>query len=253
MNNEYKKAVELLSEADHGVAFTGAGISIESGIPVFRGPNGLWSKYDPTVLELQYFYNNPAHAWSVIKEIFYDYYGKVEPNHAHRVLGWLEQKGYLKSVITQNIDNLHQEGGSSNVLEFHGTYMKMECASCGRKFDVEEVSLQLEIPSCPECGGLLKPDFIFFGEAIPEPAGSKSFSESEQTDLMLVVGTTGDVMPASMLPYKAKENGATIIEVNVKPSAYTDSITDIYLEGKATEVMGHLYDGLSGDDAAFEG
>lgn len=241
MDEKYQKAAELISRANHAVAFTGAGISVESGIPVFRGPDGLWSKYDPTVLELQYFYNYPRKAWSVIKEIFYDYFGKVAPNRAHEVLGWMEQNNLLSSVITQNIDNLHQEGGNRNVLEFHGTYVKMECTSCGKEYNVQDVSLDDEVPTCEECGGLLKPAFIFFGEAIPEPAGSQSFKETEITDLMIVVGTTGEVMPASMLPYKAKEEGATIIEVNVKPSAYTDSITDIYLEGKATEVMDRLY------------
>lgn len=241
MNDLYNQAAKWIYNSSDVVAFTGAGISVESGIPVFRGPEGLWSKYDPSILELQNFYNNPEKSWAVIKEIFYDYFGKVEPNKAHKVIGQLEQEGHIRSVITQNIDNLHQEGGSRTVYEFHGNYISLQCTKCGKKYPVDQVNLNAKVPRCPNCNHLLKPDFIFFGEAIPEPAGSKSYAEASACEVMLVIGTTGEVMPASVIPYEAKENGAKIIEVNTEPSQFTSQITDVFLEGKATKVMDRLY------------
>ncbi len=239
--DNYEKAAEWIAASSDVVVFTGAGISVESGIPPFRGPDGLWSKYDPSVLELSSFHNKPQKTWKILKEIFYEHFETVEPNRAHEIIGQLEKEGYVRSVVTQNIDNLHQEGGSQTVWEFHGTYRRFECQSCGKTFSFEQIDIDVEVPECPECGGLLKPDIIFFGEGIPEPAGSKAFEEAENCDIMLVVGTTGEVMPASMIPNRARESGARIIEVNKKPSSYTNRVTEIYLEGKATEVMEKLY------------
>lgn len=244
MEYSYKQAATWIYNSSDVVAFTGAGISVESGIPVFRGPEGLWSKYDPSILELQNYYNHPEKSWAVIKEIFYDYFGKVEPNKAHKIIGQLEIDGHIRSVITQNIDNLHQEGGSKKVYEFHGNYAYLQCTKCGKKYPVEDVDLEVKVPRCPDCSHLLKPDFIFFGEAIPEPAGSKSYAEASACDVMLVIGTTGEVMPASVIPFEAKENGAKIIEVNTKSSQFTSQITDIFLKGKATEVMDRLHQSI---------
>ena len=240
MDDLYREAAKLIAASKNVVAFTGAGISAESGIPVFRGPNGLWNKYDPKVLELSYFFEHSEAAWNVIKEIFYEFLGKVKPNYAHYFLGQLERAGHLRSVITQNIDNLHQEGGNRRVLEFHGTYKQLQCTECYNHYPSGDIDLNRSIPKCPSCGGILKPDFIFFGEAIPEPAGSTSVHEATVCDLMIVIGTTGEVMPASMIPHRAKENGAVIIEVNTEASYFTDSITDIFLKGKATEVFKRL-------------
>ncbi len=240
MNEEIIRAAERIKNAKHLTAFTGAGISVESGIPPFRGENGLWSKYDPTFLELNYFYHHPKESWKLIKEIFYDYFGKAKPNDAHFALAKLEEAGILKAIITQNIDNLHQEAGSKVVYEFHGNSQKLLCTKCGTKFSLSEVNIDEPIPRCPKCGGILKPDFIFFGEGIPEPARSKSFEEAELADVFLIIGSTGEIMPASLIPPEAKRNGATIIEVNVEPSNYTHTVTDIFLKGKATEVMNNL-------------
>ncbi len=234
------KAAEIILNAKHVTAFTGAGISVESGIPPFRGENGLWSKYDQRFLELSYFYHHPKESWKLIKEIFYDYFGKAEPNDAHFTLAKLEELGLLKAVITQNIDNLHQKAGSKAVYEFHGTSRKLVCTKCEKKYDVEEIDITADIPRCKECGGILKPDFIFFGEAIPEFARTKSFEEAEIADVFLVIGTMGEIMPASMIPTEAKRNGATIIEINTEPSNYTYSITDVFLKGKATETAKQL-------------
>lgn len=127
------QAAELIKNAKCLIAFTGAGISVESGIPSFRGEGGLWSKYNPNVLSLSRFYKETGPAWKDIKEIFYDYWGKSDPNAAHKALAKLETEGLLKAVITMNIDNLHQKAGSKNVYEFHGTLDKMVCTKCGKK------------------------------------------------------------------------------------------------------------------------
>jgi len=234
------KAAELIKNAKYVTAFTGAGVSVESGIPPFRGVNGLWSKFDPICLDINYFHSNPLDSWTKIKEIFYDFFGKAKPNIAHIALAEMEQKGYLNSIITQNIDNLHQAGGSKKVFEFHGTSRRLICSSCKNICAAENIDLSQLPPVCGGCGTILKPDFVFFGESIPEPAGSKAFLEAKTADVFILIGTTGEIMPASAIPYEAKENGAKIIEININPSNYTNSITDIFLEGKATEVMSKL-------------
>ncbi len=242
MRDQIEKAAQILIESKHTTVFTGAGISVESGIPPFRGENGLWNKYNPIYIELDYFYKNPVKSWEVIKEIFYDFFGKAVPNAAHKVCAELERKGIVKAVITQNIDNLHQEAGSKIVYEFHGNSHSLICTKCNSLYKVEQVNLKQKPPSCSKCGGLLKPDFIFFGEGIPQYAYNKSMEEAEMADVFLVIGTTGEIMPACMIPQIAKQNRAKIIEVNPEASAYTHFITDIYLKGKAGEVMDQLYD-----------
>lgn len=236
---ELQEAARLLTESRHSTAFSGAGISVESGIPPFRGPEGLWSRYDPSVLDLSVFYRRPRETWEVIREIFYDFFGQARPNRAHQVLARMEEAGLLQSVITQNIDHLHQEAGSRAVWEFHGTSRHLSCLECGARYSAEQLDLSSLPPRCG-CGGLLKPDFIFFGEGIPEEAYRKAVEESEQAEVFLVIGTTGEIMPASLIPYEAKEHGARIIEVNTEASSFTRSITDVFLQGKSTEIFAEL-------------
>ena len=240
------RAAELIRNARRTVAFTGAGISVESGIDPFRGPGGLWSKVDPEKFHKRYFTAHPAESWELLKEIFYATLDKVQPNPAHLALARLEQAGKLGGVITQNIDHMHQRAGSRTVHEYHGTLGLLDCLQCRRKTPTEEVSLEVLPPPCPICGGLLKPDIVFFGEPIPEEAYQGSLTETEQCDVMLLVGTSGEVMPASRLPHMAKNNGAAIIEVNVQPSAYTGHLTDVFLMGKAGETLTRLADAVLG-------
>ncbi len=234
------EAAELVSKAKFLTAFTGAGISVESGIPPFRGAQGLWNKYDPQVLDLDYFHAYPEESWKVIKEIFYDFFGSARPNPAHDALARLEELGMLQCVITQNIDNLHQAAGNSVVYEFHGNSQKLVCTGCGRHFEVADVSFDQLPPLCPDCHALIKPDFIFFGEAIPTQAYQASMAAARKTDVLIVIGSTGEVMPANQIPVMAKHNGATIIEVNPEPSRYTRLITDLHLIGNAGEIMSAL-------------
>lgn len=240
MKTLIKEAVHLINNSDYTTAFTGAGISVESGIPPFRGEKGLWNKYDPQVLDLNYFYANPKESWSVIKEIFYDFFSTSKANDAHIALAKLEDLHKLKAIITQNIDNLHQEAGSKTVYEFHGNSKQLACTSCSFSCSASKISLDKLPVLCPECDQLIKPDFIFFGEEIPPQAYQNSIDAARKSEVMIVIGTTGEVMPACQMPIVAKESGATIIEINPETSKFTHSITDIFLQGKASEILNEI-------------
>ena len=237
METLIREAAKLIKKSNYTIAFTGAGISVESGIPPFRGEHGLWNKYDPKVLDLQYFLQNPEECWTFIREIFYDFFADAKPNSAHKVLAKMEKGRLLKSIITQNIDNLHQEAGSKTVHEFHGNSKKLICLKCGKQYKAEEIDFNNIPPKCKNDGEILKPDFIFFGEGIPEQAYKNSFADAEKAKVCLIIGSTGEVMPASYVPQTAKQNGAVIIEINPEESGFTNQITDIYLKGKAGEVL----------------
>ncbi len=229
-----KKAAELIKNSSNVVAFTGAGISVESGIPTFRGENGLWAKFDPSFLELSFFYSNPEKSWRLIKDIFYEYFGKAKPNKAHSFLAKLEEKGKLIGVITQNIDNLHQEAGSKNVIEYHGNSKYLVCTKCGARYDFTEERIKDIPPLCDKCKGVLKPDFIFFGEGIPYEAITGTEELLEKGDLLIVIGTTGEVYPAGLIPIEAKNKGMQVIEINPQPSKVTP-YADVFIQMKATE------------------
>lgn len=236
----YKEAAEMILSARRCVAFTGAGISVESGIPPFRGENGLWNKYDPMTFDIQYFTQNPAQSWAAVRDIFYELFGQVLPNAAHYALAEMEARGLLKAVITQNVDNLHKDAGSRVVHEFHGSLKRIICPGCQKTFPAQQVDMNSLPPCCENCGRVLKPDVIFFGEAIPEPAGTLSFDEAAKADCMILIGTTGTVAPANTIPSLAKKQRAGIIEINTVPSEYTASITDVFLQDKATIAMEKL-------------
>ncbi len=236
------KAAQIIKNAKRITLFTGAGISVESGIPPFRGDDGLWAKYDPIILDLDFYHQHTQESWPVIKELFYDFFGKAKPNLAHQILAKWEKQGFVEEIITQNIDNLHQEAGSKKVFEFHGTAQRFICSKCNALYKVSEVQLQEQAPHCEknQCGGLLKPDFIFFGEGIPQRAYEASRYAAQNSDVFILIGTTGEIMPASQIPMIAKQNGAKIIEINISDSNFTHQITDIFLEGKASEILKQL-------------
>ncbi len=226
-------AAQAIKRAKHLVAFTGAGISVESGIPPFRGEGGLWNQYDPVVLELSYFHQNPRDSWKAIREIFYSNFANRTPNDAHYFLAELERRGKLKWLVTQNIDDLHFRAGSRNLSEYHGNSRLLVCTKSGEKVNADSIDLQGlsddQLPPCSPAGGIYKPDFIFFGEGIPPLAAATSQREAEACDTMLITGSTGEVYPAAAIPHHAKAGGATIIEINPEISAFSTSIADIHL------------------------
>ncbi len=238
------EAVEILAAAKKAILFTGAGISVESGIPPFRGAAGLWSQVNPDFIEIENFTRNPSLCWPLIKKLFYDKWGEAKPNAAHYAAAALQKGGRLDEIITQNIDCLHQRAGARDVLEFHGTLESLVCMGCGLKRPSGELAGYGELPSCPGCGGLLKPDIVFFGEPIPDDVATESFAAARQADVVLVVGASGEVMPAGMIPLTAKERGAKIIEINVEESRLTRRATDVFLRMPASKAMTALAEAL---------
>ncbi len=239
-SNLFQEAAELIIHSKSLVAFTGAGISAESGIPPFRGDGGLWNRYDPVILELGYFISRPDESWEAIRTIFYDFSSKVKPNAAHLVLADWEKSEKLKSIITQNIDNLHTLAGSKEVFEFHGNSERLICLDCASIFTISEIKLDILPPLCPKCLGLLKPDFVFFSEGIPSLTYQKSVEAASACDLMLIIGTSGEVSPANQLPRLTRSHHGKIIEINLSPTSYTNTVTDLFIPGKASEILSIL-------------
>ncbi len=242
MKEKIEAAAELIINSKNAIAFTGAGISAESGIPTYRGIGGVWENINPAILELDFFLTSPEESWVPIREKFYQFFGKVKPNAAHDALTQLQEIGQLNTIITQNIDHLHQDSGSENVYEFHGTLHTLSCVKCGTSYKAAETDMS-HLPYCKSCdleNNFLKPDFVFFGEGIPDKTYTGSFEAAQNADLCLIVGTTGLVTPAATIPHIAHQNKAKIIEINLDSSAYTNNITDIFLQGKATSVLSEL-------------
>ena len=239
MDEKIKEAARILREAKNIVGFTGAGMSAESGIPPFRGDGGIWNKYDPNSLDIEYYYRHTQESWNIIREVFYNYFNntKLKPNPGHLVLAKWEKEGRLSSVITQNIDDLHAVAGNKNILEFHGNMSRFVCSKCGESFHATSIPLSDTPPRCLGCGGLLKPDFIFFGEGIPEKAYYGSVHAAENCDAFVIIGTSGQVSPANMIPGIAKRHGAKIIEINLEPSTYSYHLSDLFLQGKSGEIL----------------
>ena len=219
---------------------TGAGVSAESGIPTFRGEGGLWTKFDPIkVASIEYFMADPSAYWKVSKDR-----GRValvaRPNPGHDALAALEAAGHLAAVVTQNTDGLHQESGSRNVIEVHGSGRTVQCLDCGNREPRSEVQARLEVempPRCKVCGGVfLKPTVVLFGEAMPQAAIQEAFALARQADVMLVVGTSLVVYPAADIPLVAVRAGAKLVVVNAEPTPF-DELAEVVIRGKSGEVL----------------
>jgi len=231
-----KHLAEMILRSSKTIALTGAGISVESGIPDFRGAGGLWAKYNPMEFaHIDAFLRDPAKVWEMLLELDQLIHG-ARPNAAHRALAEMETRCRFGSVITQNVDNLHQQAGSSRVVEFHGNGNRLRCLACDAVLDRESLTFSKLPPRCA-CGGLIKPDVVFFGEPIPAYAFREAFAEAESCDLMLVVGTSAVVEPASLLPWTAKRVGASVVEVNLEETALTHSVADLSIQGRAGDLL----------------
>jgi len=250
VEDKLREAARILAASRHTLAFTGAGISVESGIPAFRGEGGLWGRMDPGLLEIGRFNADPAASWTAIRELFYIH--RPEPNAAHRILAEWEGSGLLSFLVTQNIDGLHSAAGSSRVAEFHGSLRELVCLRCGARVEASgpaiEAGLLDELPprcSAPgprglACGGLLKPDFVFFGEGIPGAAYSAAFAAAQDAAVCLVVGSTGVVYPAAEVPMAAKRAGAFVIEIDPGETEFSATICDLHLRLRAGEALTRL-------------
>jgi NAD-dependent deacetylase len=239
-----KEVVEILKSSKYAVAFTGAGISVESGIPPFRGEGGVWEKYGEEMFDINYFNAHKQDCWNMLCDGFYTSTLNAKPNAAHIVLAKMEKAGLIKSVITQNIDELHSKAGSKKVYQLHGRAMDLVCQKCGQNYNVADFDLK-SAPKCKKCGQILKPAFVFFGESLPEYDFSHANADCLKCDTMILIGSTGVVYPAAGFPTLAKQNGAEIIEINPHESAFTNSITDIFIKKPASQALLEIADGLN--------
>ena len=244
MDDLIKQAAEDLSGAKMVTALTGAGISVESGIPPFRGKGGLWEKYDPMeVAHIDAFLRDPTKVWNLLFKDMKEVLDKATPSDCHKGLAKLEEFGILKTIITQNVDGLHQMAGNSDVIEFHGNMAGQRCMECDAHFKTSRVDIS-EIPPHCDCGGILRPNAVLFGEMIPQEALWRSRQVATDCDVMLVIGTSGVVQPAALMPVVAKESGAKIIEINPESTLLTGEISDYLIKGPAGDVMNGIVEEL---------
>jgi NAD-dependent deacetylase len=243
---EIERAAAVLAGARYVVALTGAGLSVESGIPPFRGPGGLWTKHgEPPMNGYQRFLADPARAWrerlspaGPMRELW-ETLRAAQPNAAHHALAALEEMGVLRCLITQNVDNLHTAAGSRTVAEIHGNYTLIRCLECVTRFPFEAIALDQLPPRCPQCHGLLKSDTVSFGEPIPPDVLQRCFAATESCDCMLVVGTSATVYPAAQFPLDVRERGGHLLEVNLYESELTPFCA-VSLRGTAATVLPRL-------------
>ena len=244
MDDLIAQAAEDLASAGKVTALTGAGISTESGIPPFRGKGGLWERFDPMeIAHIDALMKDPAKVWTLLVKEMKAIIDTAQPNDGHKGLARLEEMGKLETVITQNIDGLHQAAGNTDVIEFHGTFAWQRCMDCSQKYETRKVDISVIPPRC-SCGGILRPDAVFFGEMIPQDALWRSRQIASDCDLMLVVGTSAVVHPAALMPVIAKESGAKVVEINPERTPLTDETSDYLIKGGAGDVMNQIIEKL---------
>jgi len=245
---QIENMAKLILDSDRIVVFTGAGVSTESGIPDFRSPGGIWSKFDPEDFTIQKFLSDPESRrkqWKFLSES--GLLTEAEPNPAHDAVAELEKMNKLEAVITQNIDNLHQKAGNSpeKVFELHGNMSWVKCLNCQERYPLEQISRRVEngeeIPECELCGGILKPDVILFGEALPRDVMAEAVNHSRLCDLFIVIGSSLVVYPAAYMPQYAVESGARLIIVNMTGTSY-DYMSTVVIYNRAGEVMARVID-----------
>jgi NAD-dependent protein deacetylase/lipoamidase len=246
INADVERAAQYVARARHVVALTGAGMSVESGIPPFRGPGGLWTKHgEPPLNGYQRFLADPAAAWrerlsprGPMRELW-ETLQAAQPNPGHHALVQLEEMGVLRCLITQNIDNLHRAAGSRRLAEIHGNYTLIRCVECVSRFARDDISLEELPPKCPQCGGILKSDTVSFGEPIPPDVLQQCFDETEDCDCMVVAGTSATVYPAAQFPLDVRQRGGTLIESNLYESELTPYCA-VSLRGASGAVLPQL-------------
>lgn len=237
---DVSRLAEMLARSRRAVAFTGAGISTESGIPDFRSPGGVWSRYQPVTIQ-DFLANDEARRtfWRIRRESYADF-SAAKPNAGHTALARLESAGRLEAIVTQNIDELHQMAGSRRVLELHGTARQVMCLSCERRWPAAEIQQRLEAgvetPTCDDCGGWLKSATVSFGQALPADVLAEATRISKRCDLFLAIGSSLVVQPAAMLPVHAKQAGAKLVIIN-KSETPLDDLADLLIQRSIGETF----------------
>jgi NAD-dependent deacetylase len=245
---EIQKICQCLQSARHAVVLTGAGISTPSGIPDFRSQRtGLWVQNDPMqVASLTAFHHRPEVFFNWLRPLAKRIW-QAYPNPAHIALAGLEKTGIIKAVITQNIDGLHQKAGSQAVIEVHGSLRTFSCAGCHKVYPSEQFKESFvdreQIPVCPSCQNILKPDIVLYEEALPAEVWSRAFNQSEISDVMLIVGSSLEVMPAGRLPWQALDSGAELIVINLSPTP-VDQQASVVIRGNAATFLPLIVENL---------
>jgi NAD-dependent deacetylase len=241
--NDIQRAAQLLARSRFTVALTGAGISVASGIPDFRSENGLWSRFEPMEYgHIRSFRANPVKVWKMLREMD-ALLGAAIPNPAHLALARLEERSLLKAVITQNVDSLHQKAGSRRVIEFHGHGRTLRCDQCGGRVARETLTLTGAPPECA-CGSPMRPEFVFFGEEIPRAAYAEAVEAARTCEVMLVVGTSAAVAPASHLPSLARKVGAAIIVIDPQNIELPSASIDLHIAEPAGTALPAMVEAL---------
>ena len=252
MDTLIDKGAELIGAARKILVFTGAGLSTESGIPDFRSPGGIWEKYDPADFYFQKFVsdeNARVKYWQMSTE-FYDTIKEAMPNRGHLAIKILEDRGKLLAVVTQNIDNLHHKAGNSpeKIIELHGTVISVSCLSCRKAYERDEIQNRLSsgitVPYCDDCGGILKPDTISFGQAMPQEAMERSIRYAGQCDLCIVLGSSLVVYPAASVPIHAVRSGSRLMIINREPTpqdAEADLVIRMSVSDALEQMLGRLF------------
>jgi len=234
-----ERLVTLLRERRPCLVLTGAGVSTESGIPDFRSPSGIWADFDPLeYATVDAFRADPVKVWRFYGPRF-SMLIEAQPNPAHLALAELERIGLVETIVTQNIDLLHVRAGSRDVIEVHGSIRSATCPGCGRSYALPDLLRLLNgspAPACPECGAVLKPDVVFFGELLPEDAIDRAFELARKAELLLAVGSTLEVYPVAALPLETLRAGGTLAIVNRGPTAL-DNRASVRIEGSAGPVL----------------
>jgi NAD-dependent deacetylase len=231
----------LLKDAARAVALTGAGASAASGMPTYRGAGGSWTRYDPNkYASIDFFRADPSYYWNFFRDERYPALSRAEPNPVHHSLAALEASGKLSAVVTQNIDGLHQRGGSKRVLELHGNSRRFLCEQCSAEHELEAVRLLVDQaipPVCPGCGQTcLRPDVVLFGESLPARVLAESGREMAETGLVVVVGSSLVVQPAASLPLMALQGGAALAILNIDPTPL-DELAKLVVRAPADQVL----------------
>jgi len=247
MESLIAKGAEMIKKAEKILVFSGAGLSTESGIPDFRSPGGVWSKYDPSDFYFDKIISDEkarVKYWQMSTE-FYQTMKDAVPNHAHLAIKTLEDMGKLIAIVTQNIDHLHHRAGNSpeKIIEIHGTAFSVSCLSCGKKYDrddiEERIMLGVKVPYCDDCSGILKPDTISFGQAMPEDKMARAINHALECDLCITLGSSLVVYPAASVPAKAVESGAKLMIIN-RDETPLDSVADVVVHESVSKALGKM-------------
>ncbi len=243
MNNDYSEAVDILLDHPPFLVLTGAGISVESGLPPFRGPGGIWTRYDPEEYgHIDTFRQDPEKAWVLLGELISASLN-ARPNEAHYALARLQEKGIAGTIITQNVDGLHRLAGSVDVIDVHGDARKVYCPICGYKEEIDEYNGHPPTPLC-QCGAYRRPDIVFYGESLPTQKITRAWEIAQEGTDMLVIGTTGVVVPVAHLPNLVKASGGRVVLLDPDQNGFREDIISVHIREKAVKGMLTLEDRL---------